>query len=195
MNSNLAPLFVLSGPSGSGKSTVLARLLAEPHPPLRLSVSATTRAPRAREQDGVQYHFWTVARFEAEIAASGFLEWAKVFGNYYGTLQAEVLPFREQGAGVFLDIDVQGAAQVRTKCPEVVTVFLRTTSMQEYERRLLSRGADSPESIQRRLAEARQELTRIGEYQYVVVNDTLDMAVAELRAIVVRHFSRSSHAG
>src|ERR1700722_19844150 len=107
MTHKRAPLFVLSGPSGSGKSTVLGRLLAQPQPPLRLSVSATTRAPRANEQDGVQYHYWTRARFEAMVAADGFLEWADVFGNLYGTLRSEVDPFRDRGIGVFLDIDVQ----------------------------------------------------------------------------------------
>jgi guanylate kinase len=194
MNSILSPLFVLSGPSGSGKSTVLERVLAEPEPPLRLSVSATTREPRAHERDGVQYHFWTVERFEAEISAGGFVEWAKVFGNYYGTLKAEVEPYRKQGIGVFLDIDVQGADQVRAAYPEAVTIFLRTSSLEEYERRLRRRGTDSADAIERRLAGAKRELARADEYQYVVVNDTLPMAVAELRSIVVMHFKRSGHA-
>src|SRR5580704_13628435 len=102
------PLFILSGPSGSGKSTVLQRLLAGSQPPLRLSVSATTRQPRPGERDGKEYHFWKPERFEAEVQADGFLEWADVFGKCYGTLRCEVEPYREQGIGVFLDIDVQG---------------------------------------------------------------------------------------
>jgi len=190
----VAPLFILSGPSGSGKSTVLGRLLAEQDPPLRLSVSATTRAPRAKERDGVHYHFWTRQRFEAQVEAGAFLEWADVFGNLYGTLRGEVEPYRQQGIGVVLEIDVQGAAQVRRECPDAVTVFLRTSSLESYEQRLRSRGTESEEAIQRRLQGARRELERLDEYQYVVINDDLDTAVAELRAIVRRHFPRSDHA-
>src|SRR2546421_6481564 len=121
MTATLAPLFILSGPSGSGKSTVLKRLLAGAGVPLRLSVSATTRAPRPGETEGVDYYFWTRDQFEAEVKAGAFLEWAKVHGNCYGTLRGEVDPWRRQGVGVILDIDVQGAAQVRRLCPEAVT--------------------------------------------------------------------------
>src|SRR6476660_1624231 len=108
----MGPLIILSGPSGSGKSTIMRRLLEDKAWPLRLSVSVTTRKPRAGEVDGVEYHFWTKQAFEAEVAAGGFLEWAEVYGNYYGTLRREVQPFREQGLGVLLDIDVKGRAQV-----------------------------------------------------------------------------------
>jgi guanylate kinase len=191
----IAPLLILSGPSGSGKSTVLGRLLAERDPPLRLSVSATTRLPRAKEQDGVQYHFWTRTRFEDAVKVGDFLEWAEVYGNLYGTLRGEVEPFRQQGIGVVLDIDVQGAAQVRLKCPDAVTIFLRTSSMEAYEQRLRARGTETEEAIQRRLEGARRELKRIGEYQYVVINDDLDTAVGQLRALVRRHFQGSDHAG
>jgi guanylate kinase len=192
---NPAPLFVLSGPSASGKSTVLSRLMAEPEPPLRLSVSATTRQPRGVEQDGVDYHFWTREQFEEGVKASAFLEWADVFGNLYGTLRGEVEPFRARGIGVFLDVDVQGAALVRKECPDAVTVFLRASSQETYERRLRCRGTETEEAIQRRLRDSGRELERIGEYQYVVINDDLDSAVAELREIVLRHFERSQHAG
>src|SRR5262245_32854062 len=113
-----APLIILSGPSGSGKSTVICGLLAPGDLRLRLSVSVTTRPPRPGERDGVHYYFWTRERFEAERAAGGFLEWAEVHGNCYGTLRREVEPYREQGWGVILDIDVQGAAQVRVQCPD-----------------------------------------------------------------------------
>ncbi|HYV35798.1 MAG TPA: guanylate kinase [Gemmataceae bacterium] len=191
----LAPLFILSGPSGSGKSTLLRRLLAEPEPPLRLSVSATTRQPRNKEQDGVHYHFWTRERFEGAVKADAFLEWADVFGNFYGTLRSEVEPFRQQGIGVFLDIDVQGAAQVRQNCPDAVTIFLRASSLEVYEQRLRGRGTETEAAIQRRLDGARRELARVGEYQYTVINDDLDTAVAELRAIVRRHFERNKNAG
>jgi guanylate kinase len=186
----LAPLFILSGPSGSGKSTVLNRVLAEEPLPLRVSVSVTTRQPRGRERDGVDYHFWSRERFEAEVQAGAFLEWANVFGNLYGTLRSEVEPYREQGVGVFLDVDVQGAAKVRQQCPDVVTVFLRTSSPEIYEQRLRARGTETEAAIQRRLEGARRELARVNEYQYVVINDDLDMAVAELRSITHRHFSK-----
>jgi guanylate kinase len=190
----LAPVFILSGPSASGKSTVLTRLLAEKDVPLRLSVSATTRPARKTERDGIHYHFWTRQRFEDAVAAGAFLEWADVFGNLYGTLVSEVQPFREQGTSVILDIDVQGAAQVRQKCPEAVTFFLRTSSQEIYEKRLRARGTESEAAIQRRLEGARRELERSGEYQYVVINDDLDTAVAQLRALIRRHFPRGDHA-
>src|SRR5437016_4600439 len=112
------PLIILSGPSGSGKSTVIKRLLETTDLPLRLSVSATTRKVRKGEQEGVHYYFWTRPQFEAERDKGGFLEWAEVLGNYYGTLRREVEPYRQQGVGVILDIDVQGAAQVRRQCPD-----------------------------------------------------------------------------
>jgi guanylate kinase len=189
-----APLIILSGPSGSGKSTVLARLLAPADLPLRLSVSATTRAPRPGERDGEHYHFLTREQFEAERDAGAFLEWAEVFGNYYGTLRREVEPFREQGVGVILDIDVQGAAQVRRQCPDAVSVFLRAPSLEVYEGRLRKRGTESEAAIQRRLAGARRELEHAGEYNYVVVNDDLETAVGQLREVVRQEFERGSHA-
>jgi guanylate kinase len=182
------PLIVLSGPSGSGKSTVIARLLAPADLPLRLSVSVTTRPPRPQEQDGIHYYFWARDRFEVERAAGGFLEWAEVFGNYYGTLRREVEPYRATGTGVILDIDVQGAAQVRRQCPEAVTVFLRTSSLAAYEQRLRQRGTESEPAIARRVAAARCELEHAREYDSEVVNDDLGQAVAELHAIVRRSF-------
>ena len=132
---------------------------------------------------GVEYHFWTRERFEAAISENAFLEWAEVFGNFYGTLRSEVEPFRAQGVSVFLDIDVQGAAQVRKVCPDTVTVFLQAPSLEIYEQRLRGRGTETEEAIQRRLQGAKRELERAGEYQYVVINDDLDKAVAELRAL------------
>jgi guanylate kinase len=187
-------LIVLSGPSGSGKSTVIARLLASGDLPLRLSVSVTTRPPRERERQGVEYYFWQRERFEAERDAGGFLEWAQVFGNYYGTLRREVEPYRRQGIGVILDIDVQGAAHVRAVCPDAVTIFLKPPAMEVLEARLRRRGTESEEAIQRRLAGARGELAHADEYDYQVINDDLDRAVAELRAILQRLFERGSHA-
>jgi guanylate kinase len=191
----LAPLFILSGPTASGKSTVLARVLAEPQPPLRLSVSATTRSPRPKEQDGKHYHFWTRQRFESAVERGEFLEWAEVWANLYGTPRQEVEPYRAKGIGVVLDIDVQGAEQVLRVCPEAVTIFLRTSSPETYEARLRKRGTETEEAIQRRLRGAELELERGQNYQYHVINDDLDEAVAQLRAIVRTHSERSSHAG
>jgi guanylate kinase len=192
---NKGPLIILSGPSGSGKSTVISRLITGAGFPLRLSVSVTTRPPRAGEQDKVHYHFWTRAQFEAEKQRGGFLEWAEVFGNYYGTLRREVEPYREQGQGVILDIDVQGAAQVRRQCPDAVAVFLKTSPLAELERRLRRRGTESEEAIRRRLEGARRELEHEAEYDHVVINDDLEQAVAGLRALVGRLFERGNHAG
>jgi guanylate kinase len=170
---------------------VVARLLAQGDLPLRLSVSATTRPPRAGEQDGVHYYFWARDRFEEAIRAGEFLEYAEVHGNYYGTLWREVEPYRRQGVGVLLDIDVQGAAQVRRLCPDHVSVFLLTPSEAVYEQRLRGRGTETEAAIQRRLATAREELTHAGEYHYRVVNDKLEAAVAALKEIVLRHWGRN----
>jgi guanylate kinase len=158
--------------------------------PLRLSVSATTRSPRPYEVDGVHYHFWTRERFLAERDAGAFLEWAEVHGNYYGTLRSEVEPYRERGNGVILDIDVQGADEVRRRCPDCVRVFLRASSWEVYEQRLHRRGTEDQAAIERRLARARQELTRAKDYDYEVINDDLEEAVKHLNAIIQRQFSR-----
>ena len=167
---------------------MLKRVLADAGVPLRLSVSATTRAPRPGEQHGREYYFWTPEQFEAAVKAGNFLEWAKVHGNCYGTLRSEVDPWRRKGMGVVLDIDVQGAAQLRPLFPEAVTIFVRTSSEDTYRKRLEARGTETFEAIARRVQAARPELEQSGEYQYQVINDELETAVAELRAIVRRHF-------
>jgi guanylate kinase len=195
MTQDKGPLIILSGPSGSGKSTVLARLLAESPWPLRLSVSATTRAPRPGEQDGVAYFFWTREEFEREVQAGAFLEWAEVHGNCYGTLRREVEPYRDRGVGVILDIDTQGARRVRQACPDQVSVFLEAPHSEDYEARLRKRGTETEEAIRRRVAAAARELSRAGEYDYRVVNDDLDTAVARLREIVAAQFEGRKHAG
>lgn len=184
------PLIIVSGPSGTGKSTLVERLLAEHSWPLRLSVSVTTRPRRPSERDGVHYHFWDPQLFEQEIQAGGFLEWAKVHGNFYGTLQNEVVPHRARGMGVLLDIDVKGWEQVKAKCPEAVSVFVRTSSLEVLEQRLRGRGTETEEAIQRRLRGAAEELTRAPEYDHQIINDNLDAALGQLCAIVGSLFER-----
>jgi guanylate kinase len=186
---SLGPLIIVSGPSGSGKSTLIRRALAEFGPRLRHAVSATTRDRRPGEVDGVNYHFWTRDRFEQGIAAGEFLEYATVFGrHYYGTPRREVQPHRDQGLGVILDIDVQGAEQLRVTCPDGFSVFLETPPG-EYERRLRDRGTDSEEAIRRRVDTARHELARADEFDLRLMNDDVDRAAAELCAAIHRLFA------
>lgn len=195
MTKDQGPLIIVSGPSGVGKSTVIRRLCETCAWPLRASVSATTRPPRDGEEDGKHYHFWTRDRFERALREGAFLEHAEVHGNYYGTLRAEVEPYRERGTGVLLDIDVQGAEQVRRRCPEAVTVFLKAASPAVLEARLRGRRTESEEAIRRRLAAAAREEAHSGEYQHLLVNAGLDETVAALRQVVERCFERGSHAG
>jgi guanylate kinase len=182
------PLIILSGPSGAGKSTVIRQLIEEGGVPLRLSVSATTREPRPEEREGVDYHFLTRQQFEELKEQGAFLEWAKVHDHYYGTLRREVDEPRDRGVGVILDIDVQGAEQVRQQCPDAVSVFLTTSSPEVYAERLRRRGTETEASISCRLANARREEERKNEYDHVVVNDDLEQAVAGLREVVVGAF-------
>lgn len=181
-------LFIISAPSGSGKSTLVSQLrtLVEG---LEFSVSYTTRQPRGSEEDGREYHFTTRVEFERMIAADDFLESAEVFGNYYGTALSALGHAHEAGKDLLLDIDVQGAVQVMRKLPEAVSIFIMPPSPQVLEMRLRNRSEaehmTSEVVIERRLQEARKELDRIREYKYALVNDVLDQAVAELRAIVL----------
>jgi guanylate kinase len=186
----MGPLIILSGPSGSGKSTIVEKVLKTTDLPLHLSVSSTTRAPRPGEQDGVHYFFWSVEQFEREVQAGAFLEWADVHGFRYGSLRREVEPFRQQGKGVILEIDVQGAKQIRGQFPEAVLVFLRTSTFETYEQRLRGRGTENEEKIQRRLAAARREIACADQYDFQVINDDLDKAVRDFRTIVTRQFQR-----
>ncbi len=188
----MGPLIILSGPSGCGKSTVIQRLLATSGLPLHLSVSATTRARRPDEKEGVHYFFWTRERFEEARARGELLEWAEVHGNCYGTLRSEVEGNRRQGKGVLLDIDVQGAAQVRQRCPDIaVSIFMAPPSLEVLRQRLERRGTEDESTIQRRLAAAQAEMARQGEYDHVVINDDLDRAVAEVVALVRQSFFRN----
>ena len=191
----MAPLIIVSGPSGSGKSTIVKCLLEEAFWPMRLSVSVTTRSPRPGEIDGTHYHFRSVADFVKDKDAGKFLEWAKVHDNYYGTPESEVTPYREKGVGVLLDIDVQGAAQVRNFCPDAASIFIRTTRFETLEERLQSRRTDSAETIQRRIKNAQAEIDRANEYDYQVINDDLETALASVRKILGPLFERNKHAG
>jgi guanylate kinase len=181
-------LFIISAPSGSGKSTLVSQLrtLVEG---LDFSISYTTRAPRGSEEDGREYHFITREEFERMIAAGAFLEWAEVFGNYYGTAVSALQHAKDAGKDLLLDIDVQGAAQVMRKLPEAVSIFILPPSPQVLEMRLRSRSeaehVTSEDDLQKRLAEARNELKLMRDYKYALVNDVLDQAVIELRAIVL----------
>lgn len=172
-------LVVLSGPSGVGKGTIVtqARLL---HPELWISVSATTRAPRAGEVDGRHYHFWTAEQFAATIAGDGFLEWAEFAGNRYGTPRAPVQARLDDGESVLLEIELQGARQVRRAMPEALMVFLSPPSVAELEARLRGRATEDEAAIAGRLVRARAELAAATEFDLVIVNDDVHRAATEL---------------
>lgn len=177
---------VLSGPSGSGKTTIVERLLAESPIKLVKSVSATTRAPRKHERNGEDYYFLTPQEFAERRQRGEFLECAEVHGtgNWYGTLQSEIKRAQDLKGWALLEIDVQGARQVIERHPQALTIFLRTSSESEYEKRLRGRGTEAEEVIQRRLANARNELKLAPEYQHQVVNDDLGQAVREIIHII-----------
>jgi guanylate kinase len=181
-----AKLVVLSGPSGVGKSTVLKRLIERYPDELRLSVSATTRSPRPGEIDGVDYYFLSPEEFQRRRAGGEFLECFEVFGrgHWYGTPLSEVRPSPDDPRSVILDVDVAGADQVRRLYPGAPTIFLRPSSEAELQRRLRARGTESEAAIERRLEVARRELARAGEYQFQVVNDTVDDAVEQISKIL-----------
>ena len=181
-------LFIISAPSGSGKSTLVSQLLTLVEG-FDFSISYTTRAPRGSETDGREYHFATREEFERMVAADEFLEWAEVFGNYYGTARSALDAANQQGRDLLLDIDVQGALQILKKVPEAVSIFVLPPSPQVLEMRLRNRSQaehmTAEAVIARRLSEAREELKKMGQYRYALVNDVLDQAVTELRAIVL----------
>jgi guanylate kinase len=183
-------IFVVSGPSGCGKSTLIGRVRRE-LPDLQFSVSHTTREPRLSETDGVEYHFVTAKAFGRMARARRFVEWANVHGHLYGTSKAELLR-REKRGDVILDIDVQGARQVRKKIPRAVLVFVMPPKFEELRRRLRKRKEDSPEEIDRRLRNAAAEVRAYSEFDFVVVNDDLETAAAELKSVVTASRRRAA---
>ena len=184
-------LFVVSGPSGSGKSTLLKAAFATV-PGLQFSVSATTRGPRKGETDGVEYHFVDVAAFLRLRDEGALLESAEVYGRHYGTPRAPVDAANREGRSIVLDIDAQGARQVREKRPDAVSIFVLPPNMEVMRERLIARGTDAPEVVQRRLDEAREQLAAASEYDYLVLNDALETATAQFTGILVAELSRTT---
>lgn len=184
-------LFVVSGASGTGKTTLL-RAALDRVPGLEFSVSATTRAPRRGERDGVDYHFVAPDAFREMQRAGELLEHAEVYGTLYGTPRAPVLQALAEGRSIVLDIDVQGAGQVRAVYPEAVTIFVLPPRIEVIRERLVGRGTDGPEVVERRIRDATEQIARCGEYDYLVMNDVLETANAQLQGIFLAELSRRS---
>lgn len=178
-------LIVVSAPSGCGKTSVLARLM-QMRSTLHFSVSATTRSPREGEKHGIHYFFISREEFEQKIRENAFLEYAEYVDNYYGTPKAEVEAQLEAGQDVYLDIEVNGAMQVKAQCPEALTIFLMPPSMEELERRLTFRGTEKPEVVRQRLQEAERECSQRDKYDYIVINDEIDRAAEEISGLIDR---------
>jgi guanylate kinase len=183
MTQQQARLFVIAAPSGAGKTT-LVKALTTRNPDLRFSISYTTRPKRRNEADGVDYLFVDKSKFDELRTAGALLESAEVFDNFYGTSREQVNEHLENGHHVILEIDWQGAQQVREAMPECVTVFILPPSREELERRLRTRGTDSDEVIQRRLGDSLSDMSHWNEFDYVIFNDDLDKAVADLEAVL-----------
>ena len=188
MNTIVGKLVIISGPSGAGKSTVVRQLLDDCPVPMQLSVSATTRAPRDGEVDGVHYHFLSHKEFETRRLNGDFLECEEVFGHgeWYGTLQSEVMNRLAEGNWVLLEIDIAGAQSVLEQVPDAITLFLHPGSLEELEKRLRNRGTEDEPSRIRRLEVAREEMNYIDRYQFEVINDSVERAVAEICEILKR---------
>lgn len=180
-------LYVVAAPSGAGKTTLVKRLLAN-ESDVRLSISYTTRLPRPGEENGREYHFVGVEAFRRMIDQGDFLEWAEVHGNFYGTSKTWIASQMAAGSDVLLEIDWQGAQQVRTQFPAAIGIFILPPSLEELERRLTGRATDSREVIDRRLAAAQAEMRHVGEFDYAIINDDLERALDDLRSIL--HASR-----
>jgi guanylate kinase len=176
-------VFVITGPSGVGKGTLIRSLIAR-HPEVELAVSATTRRPRVGEVDGVDYHFLEPAEFDRLVGAGEFVEYAEYAGNRYGTLRRELDGRAADGVPVVLEIDLQGARQVRAGMPEAIQVFVKPPSFDELRVRLVGRGTDDPEKVTERLELAKAEIAAEREFHHVIVNDRLDAAVTELLDVI-----------
>ena len=176
-------LYVVAAPSGAGKTT-LVRLLFENDPEIRVSISTTTRAPRPGEEDGREYHFVDVESFLEMVSRGEFLEWAEVHGNYYGTSKRWIEAQMSAGTDVLLEIDWQGAQQVRKSFPQAVGIFILPPSLEALKQRLSGRGTDSAEIIARRIAAARDEMRHVDEFDYVIINDDLQRALGNLISVV-----------
>lgn len=182
-------LIVLSGPSGAGKNSLVDKM-RQLHPEIRYSLSVTTRAPRERERDGVDYHFVTVEKFEEMVKHGELFEWAKVYSNYYGTPRSFIETSLAEGADVLLDLDIQGAAQLKKIFPDAIFVFLVPPSSDELVLRIDRRGADSKEAVALRTKSVKKELEAIYDYDYLVINDSLNNAAARLWSIIMAEKSR-----
>lgn len=177
-------LLVISGPSGCGKGTLCGQIAAG-HPEINISVSATTRPPRSGEVQGVNYYFMSRQEFEQKIEDDDFLEWAPIYGYYYGTPLAAVQEMMARGQDVILEIDVQGGLKVKEKLPGAVLIFIAPPSLQELERRLKGRGTENEEELNKRLTWVKTEMEYIPRYDYLVINDSLQEAVATIESIIV----------
>lgn len=189
MNKGL--LFVISAPSGCGKGTILSEILNER---IYFSVSSTTRKPRNGEVDGVDYNFITVSQFKELIEENGMLEYAEYCGNYYGTPKNMIEKMRCEGKNVILEIDVQGAMQVKENCKDAILVFIMPPSIAELERRLRKRGTETDEVISRRIAKAVDEISFAHKYNYVVVNNELEKAVEDLKSVISAEEHKAGYA-
>lgn len=186
MASSNSKLFVISGPAGAGKGTLVARVRGL-RSNLGLSVSATTRSPRAGEVDGVSYHFLNRDEFMKRVDEGAFIEWAEVHGNCYGTLVSEVQDKLSSGSSLILEIDVQGALQIKERFPEAVLIFIKPPSLEALKERMIGRGSETPETLALRLKDAQYELDLAERYDEVIVNDDLDAATQDLVAAIEKH--------
>ena len=180
-------LIIISGPSGVGKGTVRKYFMDDDSLRLTYSISMTTRKPRQGERDGVDYIFTTREKFEEAIAEGELLEWAEFVGNYYGTPLTQVEKLREEGKNVLLEIEVQGADQVRKKCPDAQSIFIIPPSMEELEKRIRGRRSEPEEIVQQRLAKAENEMKMVSNYKYIVCNEDPQLAAELISSIIKRH--------